>query len=94
MKRTILQCTYDIDDHRYPWVAMNLDGSLHGFFNPPIRDFKIGKWQDSVTGAWGDPLPFPRWDVSVREMDRLFDMKNNDPVRRRRINKLTMDDFQ
>jgi len=30
----------------------------------------------------------------VREMDRLFDMKNNDPVRRRRINKLTMDDFQ
>lgn len=57
----------------YPWVARNQTGVMNGFMNPPIRDFKTGEWQDSVTGDYGYFIPFDSWDRSVRQVDELVD---------------------
>lgn len=67
MKGVMYQCLYDIDDIKHPYTAFNQDGSLCGFQNPPVRNFNLGVWIDSVTGGPGDLLLYERWDQSFRE---------------------------
>lgn len=73
MKGINYQCIYTIDDSRYPYTAFNHDGSLCGFANPPVRNFAMGIWIDSVTGEPGDVLPYERWDQSMRELSQVQD---------------------
>lgn len=72
IKTVNLQCIYKVPVE-YPWIARNQNGILNGFLNPPIRDFKTGEWQDSVTGDYGFFIPYDRWDISVRKMEELTD---------------------
>jgi len=72
MKRINCQCVYDIPSE-YPWIARNNTGVLNGFLNAPIRDYRTGEWQDSVTGDYGYFIPFDEWEKSVREVSTLTD---------------------
>jgi len=72
MKTINCQCCYRIPSG-YPWIARNQTGVLNGFMNPPIRDFRTGEWQDSVTGDYGFFIPFDEWEKSVREVSILGD---------------------
>ena len=80
MKVVNFQCHYEVPDH-IKWTCFNLDGMLIGFVNPPVRDFKQGVWQDSVTGGYGEVLPFHKWDVSLRETTDLYDTRRTSPGR-------------
>ncbi|CAK0779589.1 hypothetical protein CCP2SC5_920010 [Azospirillaceae bacterium] len=57
----------------YLYIARNHSGIMNGFMNPPIRDFKTGEWQDSVTGDYGYFIPYDSWDISVRKIVELTD---------------------
>jgi hypothetical protein len=79
MKRVNLQCVYDIPENRgYAWIAMNADGVLNGFENAPIRDYKLGMWQDCVTGSYGEPIPFVNWEKSVKDFSEMKDLSKHD----------------
>jgi len=78
MKFINFQCYYGVPD-TCKWVARNQDGVLVGFVNPPVRDFGLGAWQDSVTGSYGEIIPFERWDVSLKETSCLSDLRLKSP---------------
>ena len=76
MKGINYQCVYrNIDNERYPYTAFNLDGSLTAFVNPPVRNYDMGIWVDSVTGYAGDLVLFEAWDQSMRETDEMADCR-------------------
>lgn len=58
----------------YKWIARNQTGIMNGFMNPPIRDYKTGEWQDSVTGDYGFFIPYDSWEISVRKVEELVDV--------------------
>jgi len=68
----------------YNYLAFNQDGSLNGFMHPPIRDFELGVWQDSVDGSYGHVVPYDGWDTSVKKTSEMSDQSNiNVPQRTR-----------
>jgi hypothetical protein len=73
-----IQCFFTIPD-RFTHIAMNRFGVLNGFYNPPIRDFDRGEWQDSVDGSYGELIVFDGWDHSVRKVSELTDVTNWNP---------------
>lgn len=77
MKGINLQCVYDVDDEKYPFVAFNQQGQLFGFVNPPVRDYKNLEWIDSATGDPGDLIPYSGWDSSARETKECYDIHSN-----------------
>lgn len=72
MKKINLQCFYEIPDG-WPWVAVNRNGAVNVFKNPPIRDFNTGEWQDSVDGSYGEFVTFDGWDRSVHDVRAMMD---------------------
>ena len=75
MKGINFQCLYDIEETRYPYAAVNNNGEVCGFINPPVRNFELLQWVDSVTGEPGEPFPFERWDVSARVLAEVADAR-------------------
>lgn len=74
MKRYIFQLAYDLNDAVIKWVAVNRNGSIVGFRNPPVRDFSYGEWIDSTDGSTGYIIDYTAWETSVRE---VADLKHN-----------------
>jgi len=75
MKSINFQCVYLVDDSQYKYTAFNHNGELFGFVNPPVRNFELMEWVDSVTGDPGGFIPFDSWDTSLREPDQLIDCR-------------------
>lgn len=73
MKAIGYYCQYTVDDQKYLYTAFNYDGSLSGFQNPPIRDYEMREWIDSVTGKPGDMIPHDRWVSSMRVTSECHD---------------------
>jgi hypothetical protein len=74
MKSVSTNLIYPIPD-KFPYIARNIEGILHGFVNAPVRDNKNGMWIDSVTGDYGEVILYPAWDTSVRTVTDLFDTR-------------------
>jgi hypothetical protein len=73
MKKIVnIQGAYNIPVE-YQWIARNQTGVMNGFMHAPIRDFKTGEWQDSVTGDYGYFIPYDSWETSVRKVSDLTD---------------------
>jgi len=73
------------------WIAQNENGTLNGFYHPPIRDYLQGVWQDSVDGSYGEFIVFDVWDRSVREVAVLTDcslINTHELSRKKRLRKL------
>lgn len=74
MKSVNLQCIYEIPDD-YMYIALNQDGVVMGFYNAPVRDGKLGMWQDCVTGSYGEIIPYDKWETSVRKVEDMTDVR-------------------
>ena len=71
----------------YVYYACNGDGSLVAFVNPPVRDYDLKIWIDSVTGKAGTLIPNLKWDRSVKMFDDLIDrIKFTQYTNRKRYN--------
>jgi hypothetical protein len=75
MKTINFQIIQDVDDAIYPWIARNLDGTLIGFRNAPVRDYDNKVWMDPTDKSYGEIIPYPTWDTSVREPKDFVDRK-------------------
>lgn len=69
------QCVYDVP-LELEYVAFNLDGTLIGFRNAPVRDMERGEWVDCVDGSCGEIVPYTRWDTSCRPVAELHEHKS------------------
>jgi len=59
----------------YRYYAINRDGSLVAFVNPPIRDFDRNIWIDSTDGKEGALVIYKNWKTSVRKYGELVDKR-------------------
>ena len=75
MKGIKYQFVQNVDDTRYLYTAFNQDGSLCGFVNPPVRNYAMGIWVDSVTGESGDLINYEAWDQSMRIIADMADCR-------------------
>lgn len=60
-----------IDPDEFPYIAQNMDGCVVGFKNPPVRDFRYNIWVDCTDGSGGTIIPYPNWEVSVRQTAKV-----------------------
>jgi hypothetical protein len=60
----------------YTFVAINGDGVLCGFRNPPVRDFEHLEWIDSTDGSTGEIILYEKWETSCREVSDLPNMND------------------
>ena len=72
------QHCYDVPEE-FSWIAVNRNGSFVAFHNPPVRDFENCEWIDSTDGSHGELIEFAKWDVSVREVKDLQDLRKSSP---------------
>lgn len=79
MKRINLQRFTDIDDQARRWIAVNFDGVVVSFVNPPVRDYGKQAWVDSVDGSYGELVPCVKWEIMVYELSKMTDMTTKPP---------------
>ena len=72
MKRVGIFCMYELPGN-WKYIAINRDGCMTGFHNPPVRDYNYGEWIDSTNGKAGDLIPMGRWDTSIFRVAELRD---------------------
>jgi len=60
---------------KYTYFAINEDGTMVGFYNAPVRDYAKRVWIDCTDGSFGEMINYEPWDISVRRVADLADMK-------------------
>jgi hypothetical protein len=64
-----------IDEKIHTHVAQNFNGQICGFQNPPVRNYDLNEWMDSVTGEPGDLLSVERWEITARVTADMQDLR-------------------